>query len=78
MVRGGHAPAGERAVQRVAGALAFLDGDELLLVLLEAAQDCIGVLSCTSTRRARERVKVSGDSAGPVPERWELWELWEL
>ena len=37
-----------------------------------------GTLWCTSTRRARERVKVSGDSAGPVPERWELWELWEL
>jgi hypothetical protein len=37
MVHGGHAPAGERAVQRVAGALAFHGGDEL--VLLEAAQD---------------------------------------
>src|ERR1035437_3959495 len=44
MVHGGHAPAGEQAVQRVAGALAFHDGDELLLVLLEAAQDCIGDL----------------------------------
>ena len=35
-------------------------------------------LPCTSTWRSREKVKVSGDSAGPVPERWELWELWEL
>ena len=45
MVHGGHAPAGERAVQRVAGALAFHDGDELLLILLEAAQDGIGDLA---------------------------------
>ena len=45
MVHGGHAPAGERAVQRVAGALAFHDGDELLLILLEAAQDGVGDLA---------------------------------
>ena len=44
MVHGGHGPAGERAVQRVAGALAFHDSDERLLILLEAAQDCIGDL----------------------------------
>jgi hypothetical protein len=35
-------------------------------------------LPSTSTWRSREKVKVSGDSAGPVPEKWELWELWEL
>jgi hypothetical protein len=35
-------------------------------------------LPSTSTWRSREKVEVSGDSAGPVPERWELWELWEL
>ena len=45
LVHGGHAPPGERAVQRIAGALAFEDGDELLLVLLEAAQDGIGELA---------------------------------
>ena len=45
MVHGGHAPAGERAVQPVAGALAFHDGDELHLILLEAAQDGIGDLA---------------------------------
>ena len=45
LVHGGHAPPGERAVQRIAGALAFQDGDELLLVLLEAAQDGIGELA---------------------------------
>jgi len=37
-----------------------------------------GTLPCTWTWRSREKVKVSGDSAGPVPERWEVWELWEL
>src|ERR1019366_5227304 len=37
-----------------------------------------GTLPSTSTCRSREKVKVSGDSAGPVLERWELWELWEL
>ena len=35
-------------------------------------------LASTSTCRSREKVEVSGDSVGPVPERWELWELWEL
>jgi hypothetical protein len=35
----------KRAVQRIAGALAFEDADELLLVLLEAAQDGIGDLA---------------------------------
>ena len=45
LVHGGHAPPRKRAVQRIAGALAFEDGDELLLVLLEAAQDGIGDLA---------------------------------
>jgi hypothetical protein len=42
LVHGGHAAARKRAAQRVASALAFHDGDELLLVLLEAAQDGVG------------------------------------
>ena len=45
LVHGGHAPPGKRVVQRIAGALAFEDRDELLLVLLEAAQDGIGDLA---------------------------------
>ena len=45
LVHGGHAPPGKRAVQRIAGALAFQDGYELFLVLLEAAQHGIGELA---------------------------------
>src|ERR1035437_6447371 len=45
LVHGGHAPPGKRMVQRIASALAFEDGHELLLVLLEAAQDGIGYLA---------------------------------
>ena len=45
LVHGGHAPSGKRVVQRIAGALAFEDGDELLFALLEAAQDGIGDLA---------------------------------
>ena len=42
---GGHAPPGERAVQRVAGALAFQDRHKLLFAFMEPAQDGIGELA---------------------------------
>ena len=45
LVHGGHAPPGKGVLQGVAGAFAFEDGDELLLALLEAAQDGIGDLA---------------------------------
>ncbi len=45
LVHGGHAPARKGAVQRIAGALAFEDGDELFLALLEPAQHGIGDLA---------------------------------
>jgi hypothetical protein len=45
LVHGRHAPASERALQGIAGPLPFQDGDELLLILLEAAQHGIGELA---------------------------------
>jgi len=45
LVHGGPTPPGEGTLQGIAGALAFQDGDELLLVLLKAAQDGIGELA---------------------------------
>jgi hypothetical protein len=52
LVYGGHAPAGKRAVQRVAGALAFEDGYELFIAFLEAALDGIGELAVHLKRGA--------------------------
>ena len=40
--RCGHEPQSKGAVQRIAGAFAFEDRDELFLVLLEAAEHGIG------------------------------------
>ena len=45
LVHGGRAPPGKRAVHRIAGSLVFEDRHELLLALLEAAQDGIGDLA---------------------------------
>jgi len=45
LVHGGHPPPAERAVQRVAGAFALQDGDELCAALPEAAEDGIGELA---------------------------------
>src|SRR5882724_6909206 len=38
LVHGGHAPPGKRAIQRIAGALAFEDRDEFFFILLEATE----------------------------------------
>jgi len=45
LLRASHAPPGERAVQGIAGALAFRDRDKLLIAFLEAAHDGVGDLA---------------------------------
>lgn len=56
LVHGGDAPPGERAVQGIAGTLAFDDSDELFLVLLERPRTASANLPSTSTWRSRESV----------------------
>jgi hypothetical protein len=70
LVHGGHAPSGKRVVQRVAGALAFEDRDELLLALLEAAQHGIGDLAVhLDVTFAGEGEGVSGGGGAGVAEQ---------
>ena len=65
-----HAAPGKRAVQRVARALAFEGDDELLLILLEAAEHGVGKFAVhLDMRFAGQREGVGGASGAGVTEQ---------